>query len=189
MSDIVKYASADGVAVITLHRPDSMNSFNTELRAAVVDAFARAEKDPEVRAIVFTGEGRCFSAGADLKAGIDRDVEDILQKEYRPVQEAIASIPKPVIAAVPGSAGLERRLQIDLLLPAGRGRNGAGRRCAAGCALQRHRNHPPPSRHSSCEDQGGPEIPCGCAGRAAQQGRAPGETWRAIGLLHMLFAA
>lgn len=121
MSDIVKYASADGVAVITLHRPDSMNSFNTELRAAVVDAFARAEKDAQVRAIVFTGEGRCFSAGADLKAGIDRDVEDILQKEYRPVQEAIAGIPKPVIAAVPGSAagiGLSMALQCDLLIMA-----------------------------------------------------------------------
>lgn len=121
MSDIVKYQQADGVAVITLHRPDSMNAFNTELRAAVVDAFAKAAEDEDVRAVVFTGEGRCFSAGADLKAGIDRDVEEILQKEYRPVQEAIAEIPKPVIAAVPGSAagiGLSMALQCDLLIMA-----------------------------------------------------------------------
>ena len=121
MSDIIKYEQADGVAVITLHRPDSMNSFNTELRAAVVDAFAMAAADEAVRAVVFTGEGRCFSAGADLKAGIDRDVEEILQKEYRPVQEAIAAIPKPVIAAVPGSAagiGLSMALQCDLLIMA-----------------------------------------------------------------------
>ena len=121
MSDIIKYEQADGVAVITLHRPDSMNAFNTELRAAVVDAFAKAAEDESVRAVVFTGEGRCFSAGADLKAGIDRDVEEILQKEYRPVQEAIADIPKPVIAAVPGSAagiGLSMALQCDLLIMA-----------------------------------------------------------------------
>jgi 2-(1,2-epoxy-1,2-dihydrophenyl)acetyl-CoA isomerase len=98
-----------------------MNAFDTALRAVVVEAFDKARDDDSVRVIVFTGEGRCFSAGADLKAGIDRDVEEILQVEYRPVQEAIASIPKPVIAAVPGSAagiGLSMALQCDLLIMA-----------------------------------------------------------------------
>lgn len=121
MSEIVKFEKKGAVAVITLNRPDSMNAFNTDLRADVVAAFQRADGDAEVRAVVFTGEGRCFSAGADLKAGIDRDVETILQSEYRPVQEAIANIPKPVIAAVPGSAagiGLSMALQCDLLIMA-----------------------------------------------------------------------
>ena len=121
MSEIVRYEQHGAVAVITLNRPDSMNSFDTALRAAVVEEFARARDDESVRAVVFTGEGRCFSAGADLKAGIDRDVETILQTEYRPIQEAIASIPKPVIAAVPGSAagiGFSMALQCDLLLMA-----------------------------------------------------------------------
>lgn len=121
MSEVVKFEKHDAVAVITLHRPESMNAFNAELRAAVVEAFARAEADDSVRVVVFTGEGRCFSAGADLKAGIDRDVEEILQSEYRPVQEAIAGIPKPVIAAVPGSAagiGLSMALQCDLMIMA-----------------------------------------------------------------------
>ena len=121
MSDIVKYELHDAAAVITLHRPESMNSFNTELRAAVVDAFAKACDDDSVRVVVFTGEGRCFSAGADLKAGIDRDVAEILQTEYRPVLEAIAEIPKPVIGAIPGSAagiGLSMALQCDLLIMA-----------------------------------------------------------------------
>lgn len=121
MSEIIKYDLHDGVAVITLHRPDAMNSFNTELRAAVMDAFAKARDDDSVRAVVFTGEGRCFSAGADLKAGIDRDVSEILQVEYRPVLEAIAEIPKPVIGAIPGSAagiGLSMALQCDLLIMA-----------------------------------------------------------------------
>lgn len=121
MSDIIKYEQQGAVAVITLFRPDSMNAFDTELRAAVVEAFKKAQTDDTVRAVVFTGEGRCFSAGADLKAGIERDVEEILQVEYRPVQEAIASIPKPVIAAVPGSAagiGLSMALQCDLMIMA-----------------------------------------------------------------------
>ncbi len=121
MSDIVKYEQHGPVAVITLHRPDSMNAFDTDLRAAVVEAFGTARDDDSVRAIVFTGEGRCFSAGADLKAGIDRDVREILESEYRPVLEAIADIPKPVIAAVPGSAagiGFSMALQCDLVIMA-----------------------------------------------------------------------
>ena len=121
MSEIVRFETKGAVGIITLNRPDSMNAFDTDLRADVVAAFERAAGDDAVRAVIFTGEGRCFSAGADLKAGIDRDVEEILQVEYRPVQEAIAAIPKPVIAAVPGSAagiGLSMALQCDLLIMA-----------------------------------------------------------------------
>jgi len=121
LSDIVKYDQHDAVAVITLHRPESMNAFDTDLRAATVEAFAQARDDESVRVVVFTGEGRCFSAGADLKAGIERDVREILESEYRPVLEAIASIPKPVIAAVPGSAagiGFSMALHCDLMIMA-----------------------------------------------------------------------
>ena len=119
MSDIVKYAQQGAVAVITLHRPDAMNAFDTELRAALAFALEKAHEDDTVRAVVLTGEGRTFSAGADLKAGIDRDVSEVLQEEYRPIQEAIANMPKPIIAAVPGSAagiGLSIALHCDLLV-------------------------------------------------------------------------
>jgi len=121
MSDIVKYQQHDAVAVITLHRPEAMNSFNTELRAALAFALEKAHEDDSVRVVILTGEGRTFSAGADLKAGIDRDVSEILQVEYRPVQEAIAKMAKPVIAAIPGSAagiGLSIALNCDLLIMA-----------------------------------------------------------------------
>lgn len=121
MSDIVNYEQRNAVAIITLNRPESMNAFNTELRADLNAALSRAHADDTVRVVVLTGEGRCFSAGADLKAGINRDVAEMLQAEYRPVQEAIADIPKPVIAAVPGSAagiGLSIALQCDLLIMA-----------------------------------------------------------------------
>ena len=121
MSDIVRFERDGAVAVVTLHRPDAMNSFNTELRAALEFALERAHEDSTVRVVVLTGEGRTFSAGADLKAGIDRDVSEILQVEYRPIQEAIANMPKPIIAAVPGSAagiGLSIALHCDLLIMA-----------------------------------------------------------------------
>lgn len=121
MSEIVKFEQSGPVATITLYRPDAMNSFNTALRADLADALQRANDDDTVRVVILTGEGRTFSAGADLKAGIDRDVSEILQVEYRPVQEAIANMPKPVIAAVPGSAagiGLSIALHCDLLIMA-----------------------------------------------------------------------
>ena len=121
MSDIVRYENKGATAVITLTRPDNMNAFTTELRADLYSAIERANADKTARVVILTGEGRCFSAGADLNDSVDRPVTDILLQEYRPVQEAIARIPKPVIAAVPGSAagiGLSIALQCDLLVMA-----------------------------------------------------------------------
>lgn len=121
--DTVKYATEGAVAVITISRPDAMNSFNTELRHDLLAAFEAAAGDDAVRAVVLTGEGRSFSAGADLKGSLstDRTVEDQLQKEYRPIFECIATMKQPVIAAVGGSAagiGMSYALACDLLLMA-----------------------------------------------------------------------
>lgn len=124
MSEVVRYDRRGAVAVVTMNRPESLNAFDTVLRAALAEALERARRDTAVRVVVLTGEGRSFSAGADLKAGIDRDVTEILQVEYRPIQDAIANIPKPVIAAVPGSAagiGMSIALQCDLLIMAENG--------------------------------------------------------------------
>jgi len=122
MSDLVKYEQSGAVAVITLNRPDSMNAFTTELSLELQLALERAAGDESVRAVVLTGEGRCFSAGADLKAGFEgRSVFGKLQYEYRPVLSAIATMSKPVIAAVPGSAagiGMSTALHCDLMIMA-----------------------------------------------------------------------
>jgi 2-(1,2-epoxy-1,2-dihydrophenyl)acetyl-CoA isomerase len=122
MSDIVKYEKRDGVALVTLNRPDAMNAFTSQLSFDLLDAMEKAHHDDEVRVVVLTGEGRCFSAGADLKSGFEgRRVFGKLQYEYRPVLSAIATMPKPVIAAVPGSAagiGLSMALTCDLLIMA-----------------------------------------------------------------------
>lgn len=121
MSDVIKYEQKGATAIITLSRPDRMNAFTNQLRVALNDALERAREDASVSVIILTGEGRCFSAGADLTDSIDRPVTEILLHEYRPIQEAIASMPKPVIAAVPGSAagiGLSMALQCDLVIMA-----------------------------------------------------------------------
>ena len=121
MSDIVNYELQDAIAVITLNRPDSMNAFTNELRVDLLGALQRANEDTSVRAVILTGVGRCFSAGADLNDTVDSPVTEILQTEYRPVQEAIAAMPKPVIAAVPGSAagiGLSIAMHCDLMIMA-----------------------------------------------------------------------
>ena len=125
MSDFetVKYESADRVAVITIHRPEAMNSFNQALRADLLAACGRAADDSSVRAVVLTGEGRSFSAGADLKGSLNPDdsIEDMLQTEYRPVLECIWNMEKPVIAAVGGSAagiGMSFALICDLMIMA-----------------------------------------------------------------------
>jgi len=122
MSDIVKYEQQGAVAVIALNRPDAMNSFTSQLSFDLLDTLEKAHHDDSVRVVVLTGEGRCFSAGADLKSGFEgRRVFGKLQYEYRPVMSAIATMPKPVIAAVPGSAagiGLSLALTCDLLIMA-----------------------------------------------------------------------
>jgi len=122
MSDLVKYEQSGAVAVITLNRPDSMNAFTTELSLELQLALERVAGDESVRAVVISGEGRCFSAGADLKAGFEgRSVFGKLQYEYRPVLSAIATMSKAVIAAVPGSAagiGMSMALHCDLMIMA-----------------------------------------------------------------------
>ena len=125
MSDYetVKYATDGAVAIVTIHRPDAMNSFDDTLRRELAAACERAAADERVRAVVLTGEGRSFSAGADLKGSLDPDksIEDVLQAEYRPVFEAIGGMEKPVIAAVGGSAagiGMSLALHCDLLIMA-----------------------------------------------------------------------
>jgi 2-(1,2-epoxy-1,2-dihydrophenyl)acetyl-CoA isomerase len=116
----VKYAAAEAIAVITIFRPDAMNAFNDDLRRELCAALKTAAEDASIRAVVLTGEGRTFSAGADLK-DIDpvRNIDEMLQQEYRPIFECIGRMEKPVIAAVGGSVagiGMSLALSCDLLI-------------------------------------------------------------------------
>ncbi|MDX6287338.1 MAG: 2-(1,2-epoxy,2-dihydrophenyl)acetyl-CoA isomerase [Frankiales bacterium] len=110
MGDTVLYEVADAVGTITINRPEAMNALDTATKESLRDCVLQAADDPQVRAVLLTGSGRAFSVGQDLtehKAGIDaassalwRTVPD----HYNPVVLALATMPKPVVAAVNGVA-------------------------------------------------------------------------------------
>jgi enoyl-CoA hydratase/carnithine racemase len=69
--DTIIYEIADQILTITLNRPDKLNAFNATMQRELIEAFDAADKDDTVRAIIVTGSGRAFCAGADLSSGAD----------------------------------------------------------------------------------------------------------------------
>jgi 2-(1,2-epoxy-1,2-dihydrophenyl)acetyl-CoA isomerase len=117
----VGYEVTEGVATVTLNRPEAMNSFNAELRADLAAALQAAADDAHVRVVVLAANGRVFSAGADLKAGFPDGptVLHQLREEYKPGLMTITEMDKPVISVVQGSAagiGLSYALAADLVV-------------------------------------------------------------------------
>jgi 2-(1,2-epoxy-1,2-dihydrophenyl)acetyl-CoA isomerase len=110
MTDALIVERADGVATLTLNRPDSMNSLSVELKDALVDAVAEITADETVRAVVLTGAGRAFCVGQDLReheallASGDPSPLRTVVDHYNPITSTLAAMPKPVIAAVNGVA-------------------------------------------------------------------------------------
>lgn len=109
-----------GVATITLNRPDALNALNATMRRELLAAFKSAGRDAAVRAIVITGAGRGFCAGADLRGGSgEREFRRVLATEYNPLIEAIRGLPKPVVASVNGvaaGAGVSLAMAADLVV-------------------------------------------------------------------------
>jgi 2-(1,2-epoxy-1,2-dihydrophenyl)acetyl-CoA isomerase len=106
----VRYDVDDAVATITFNRPDAMNSLDTATKVALRDHLQRAAEDPAVRAVVLTGAGRAFCVGQDLKehaeglAAGGADLGRTVLEHYNPIATALATMPKPVVAAVNGVA-------------------------------------------------------------------------------------
>jgi 2-(1,2-epoxy-1,2-dihydrophenyl)acetyl-CoA isomerase len=124
--ETIQLSIDDGVAEITLNRPDRLNAWTdqlgTELRSAILEDSA----DESVRAVLITGAGRGFSSGADVKEMLERgssggqvpDVGTLLRERYHPIIKGIRELPKPVIAAVNGPAvgiGCSLALACDLI--------------------------------------------------------------------------
>jgi 2-(1,2-epoxy-1,2-dihydrophenyl)acetyl-CoA isomerase len=118
----IALAIADGVATLTLNRPDSLNALNATMRGELLAAFKTVARDEAVRAVVLTGAGRGFCSGADLRGGSgEREFRHVLTTEYNPLVTAIRELPKPVIAAVNGvaaGAGVSLALAADLVYAA-----------------------------------------------------------------------
>jgi 2-(1,2-epoxy-1,2-dihydrophenyl)acetyl-CoA isomerase len=118
----IRLEAADGVATVTLNRPDSLNALNADMRRELLAAFKALGRDDGVRAVIVTGEGRGFCSGADLRGGsAERQFRQILEREYNPLVRAIRELPKPVIAVVNGvaaGAGVSLALACDLVYAA-----------------------------------------------------------------------
>jgi enoyl-CoA hydratase/carnithine racemase len=111
--ETVLYDVADGVATVTLNRPDKLNAWNAQLGAELGDAMATADEDDDVRAVVVTGAGRAFCAGADLSGGEFGGGATAPKLRDRWPWE----VRKPVIAAINGHAvgvGLTYPMQCDI---------------------------------------------------------------------------
>ncbi|MDH5401344.1 MAG: enoyl-CoA hydratase/isomerase family protein [Candidatus Heimdallarchaeota archaeon] len=109
----------ENIAKITLNRPESLNAFSFEVLEELNKALDQAEQDPEVRAVIITGAGKAFSAGADLKSlsGLDESKHEEYTLLGQETFRRIENFPKGVVAAINGFAfggGLELSLACDL---------------------------------------------------------------------------
>ena len=118
---------AEGVATLTLDRPDKLNSVNEKMHAEIREALAEIEADATIRAVLLTGAGRAFCAGQDLSdrslgaPGGSPDLGDTLERNYNPLVRRLAAIERPVVAAVNGiaaGAGANIALVCDIVLAA-----------------------------------------------------------------------
>ncbi|MCH2490518.1 MAG: 2-(1,2-epoxy-1,2-dihydrophenyl)acetyl-CoA isomerase PaaG [Flavobacteriales bacterium] len=123
MSRSIEKNINNGVATLTLNRPETFNSFNREMALLLQEALKACEKDSDIRAIVLVGNGKAFCAGQDLKEVTTPDLnpgfKKILEEHYNPIIKQIRTIEKPIIAAVNGvaaGAGANIALACDIVL-------------------------------------------------------------------------
>ena len=125
MSDVLDVQVDDGLAHVTLQRPDALNALNMDLKLALAEWVANARYDDSVRAVLISGAGRAFCAGGDLsEMDPDRSPHEARQRQdqlLRTVFLPLAQLPKPVVAAVHGhthGGGLSLALACDIVIAA-----------------------------------------------------------------------
>jgi 2-(1,2-epoxy-1,2-dihydrophenyl)acetyl-CoA isomerase len=104
---ILQYSVTNGIATITLNRPEVFNAFDDQQSYELQDALKQVTRDVNVRVVILTGAGRAFCSGQDLKAiaGAEkRSLADSLHKRYNPIIRAMRELPKPIICRLNGVA-------------------------------------------------------------------------------------
>ncbi|AUY32026.1 2,3-dehydroadipyl-CoA hydratase PaaF [Pseudomonas sp. PONIH3] len=118
-SNLIVQAPADGVRLITLHRPQALNALNTALLEELAAELHAADQDPQIRAVVITGSRKAFAAGADINEMAERDLVGILDDPRVAHWQSITGFGKPLIAAVNGFAlggGCELVMCADIVI-------------------------------------------------------------------------
>lgn len=117
--------TTDGLATITLNRPDKLNAATTGMLTQLLDTIHAAGADNGVRAVLITGAGRAFCAGQDLSdpkaTGPSADLATLIEEGWNPIVAAIRGLPKPVVVAVNGvaaGAGANLALAGDIVIAA-----------------------------------------------------------------------
>ena len=116
------FRNEQGIATISLNRPEVYNALNDEITYELQDALREAARDESIRVVVITGQGKAFCAGQDLKASPvsgGRSFMDSLQKRYNPIIRAMRGLPKPVICRLNGvaaGAGCSIALACDMII-------------------------------------------------------------------------
>ncbi|MES2387004.1 MAG: enoyl-CoA hydratase-related protein [Bacteroidota bacterium] len=124
MYEHLLYTTENGIARLTLNRPEVYNAINQKIGEEILDALKNAARDPEVRVLVFSGNGKAFCSGQDLKdsaATPGRSLADSLHTRYNPIIRAMHNMPKPIIARVNGvaaGAGCSLALACDIAIAA-----------------------------------------------------------------------
>jgi 2-(1,2-epoxy-1,2-dihydrophenyl)acetyl-CoA isomerase len=123
---VIKYNVNNGIAMLTLDRPEVFNAFDDVLSKEVIDALHQANKDDAVRVLVISGSGKAFCSGQDLKAvqavnesGTKRSLSDSIHKRYNPMIRAMRTMPKPIIGMINGvaaGAGCSLALACDVII-------------------------------------------------------------------------
>lgn len=107
-TESIRYVVDNGVATITLNRPQTLNAFNDQMIEETFEALKRAGRDSEARCVVITGEGRAFSSGQDLgdfrQRGADVSIGDHLRHGYHRLIKQMVSLEKPIVGAINGIA-------------------------------------------------------------------------------------
>jgi enoyl-CoA hydratase/carnithine racemase len=120
MYETIQLEEKGKIGIIRLNRPDKLNAINFKMVSELVDAFNYIENS-KIKVVIITGNGKAFSAGADVKEMSETPLEEIIMKGHMPLWDRMRTFKKPIIAALNGvtaGGGLELAMACDIIIAA-----------------------------------------------------------------------